>query len=155
MFREMRRKEKQLSREEAFDILNEGDYGVLGTIGNNGYPYTVPLNYVFVFENIYFHSAMKGHKIDNIKYNNKASFTVVNKSKVIEDKFTTDYKSIIIFGKISMVYGEEKRKSLMELINKYSPDFKKEGIRYIENYLDEVIVFKLNIDNITAKGNKD
>ncbi len=65
MFREMRRKKQQLSFEECQEILNNEVRGVLSVIGDNGYPYGIPINYKYsTTENkIYFHGAKKGHKI--------------------------------------------------------------------------------------------
>ncbi len=74
MFKKMRRKEKELAKEEVVKILLEGEYGILATIGENNYPYTTPLNYVYHNNAIYLHGALEGHKIDNIKYKIKYLF---------------------------------------------------------------------------------
>jgi nitroimidazol reductase NimA-like FMN-containing flavoprotein (pyridoxamine 5'-phosphate oxidase superfamily) len=74
MFREMRRKDRSISSEQAIQLLKNGQYGVLSTIGENGYTYGVPLNYVYHEGNIYFHCAVEGSKIDNIMFNNKVFF---------------------------------------------------------------------------------
>lgn len=71
MFREMRRKRQLLTDSECEDILNNGTSGVLAVSGDNGYPYTVPLSYVYDNNRIYFHSANEGHKIDAVKRNPK------------------------------------------------------------------------------------
>ena len=152
MFKKLRRKEKQLSKEETYNILENNTYGVLGTVGEDRYPYTVPMNYVIMDGKIYFHGAKQGHKIDNINYNNKASFCVVSESEVIESKFTSEYKSVIVFGKISIVDGKEKKDSLIELVEKYSPEYRDKGIKYIEEAIDKVQVFKLDIERMTGKG---
>ena len=66
MFREMRRKKQQLADEECRSILERGKTGVLAVNGDDGYPYAVPVNYVFSNGKIYFHSALSGHKVDAI-----------------------------------------------------------------------------------------
>ena len=75
MFREMRRKDREISINDSREILTKACYGVLSTISENGYPYGVPVNYVFYNGYIYFHSAKEVHKIDNIKNNSKVSIT--------------------------------------------------------------------------------
>ena len=87
MFRETRRKKQVLSEQECADILARREWGVLGLHGDDGYPYTVPLNYVYYNGIIYFHSARTGHKIDAIDRDDKASFCVVDKSDLVPEKF--------------------------------------------------------------------
>ena len=62
----MRRKDKEIGTDEAINLLTKCEYGVLSTVGNDGQPYGVPLNYTYKDNCIYFHCALKGHKIDNI-----------------------------------------------------------------------------------------
>ncbi len=92
MFRKMRRKDKQLSEEETIDILKSGEEGILATIGNDDYPYAVPLNYAYHENSIYFHSALSGHKIDNMDHNAKVSFCVVRDTRVVPEEFSTIFK---------------------------------------------------------------
>ena len=87
MSRSMRRARLALDERECEEILKRGEYGVLAVQGDEGYPYTVPLNYVFVDGAIYFHSAKEGHKIDAITREAKASFCVVDKSAVVPELF--------------------------------------------------------------------
>ena len=99
MFREMRRNKQQLSNEECGEILRKSTAGVLAVSGDDGYPYAVPLSYVYCDNKIYFHSAKSGHKIDGIKNNSKVSFCVIAKDEIIPEKFTTYFRSVIVFGK--------------------------------------------------------
>ena len=91
MFRKMRRAERELPEGQAKEILENGSYGVLALAGDGGYPYAVPLNYVYDGERIYFHCAAEGHKIDAIAWDNKCSFCVVENGGVIE-------MGIVLFG---------------------------------------------------------
>lgn len=154
MFREMRRKDKQISTEQAIEILKRCSYGVLSLVGENGYGYGVPLNYVYVDNKIYFHSAKRGYKLDSIKCNNKVSFCVVGKAEILPDKFDTKYESVIAFGKAEEVDGDEKYFALMEMIKKYSKDFLDKGRKYIEDAGSQTRIFKINIEHITGKGEK-
>ncbi len=99
VFREMRRKAQQLTNEEMNEVLSSCHTGILAVIGDGGYPYTVPLNYVFHNGKLYFHCAKEGHKIDGIRSDSKVSFCVVEKDRVIPQAFATNYKSVIAFGR--------------------------------------------------------
>lgn len=89
MFRKMRRFKQELSNVECKEILANGIYGTLCVIGDENYPYAVPINYIYIENAIYIHSAKVGHKISAINKNNKACFNVVSKSDIIEEKLTT------------------------------------------------------------------
>ncbi len=101
MFKKMRRSDRALAEVEINEVLEKGEYGFLSTISDHGYPYVVPLSYVYDNNSIYFHCATEGEKLDNIKQNNKVSFCVVTDTEVLPDKFSTKYKSVIAFGKAS------------------------------------------------------
>lgn len=152
MFRKMRRKEKQMTEEDTIKVLKEGVYANLATISDNGYPYSVPLNYVYKDDVIYFHSATAGHKLDNIKANSKVSLSVVNYLKILPDKFNVQYNSAVVFGKASEVTDEkEKIEALKLIIEKYSKDYIEQGMQYIKKSLDRVSIFKIEIDHKTGK----
>lgn len=149
----MRKSERQLDNDEIKNILDNGEYGILATTGENKYSYAVPLNYIYLDNTIYFHCALEGNKIENISYNNKVCFCVVRKADVISSKFTTKYKSAIAFGQASTVSDEdERRKVLYGFIQKFSPDFKKEGSIYIDKAISKTNIIKISIDHVTAKG---
>ena len=124
MFKKMRRQEKQLPEDKSQEILSEGEYGILSTIGENGYPYGVPMNYIYMNNRIYLHCAQEGKKLENIRYNNKVSFTVVGDYQLKPADFTSSYESVIAIGQANFVEGEEKKEVLQEFILKFSPDFK-------------------------------
>lgn len=112
-----------LSIEECIEILNNGTSGVLALLGDNDYPYAVPISYVYHNSKIYFHSAKSGHKIDAIKNCPKASFCVIDQDTIIPEKYTTCYRSVIAFGSIHIMENETEIKSAIEkLAKKYNPD---------------------------------
>lgn len=152
MFTEMRRKNRQITIYQAEQILSVCEYGVLSLHGANGYPYAVPLNYVYKDKNIYFHCAPDGFKLDCIALDNSVSFCVVCKSEIISSKFTTDFSSVIVFGKAHEAFAEEKTELLKALIDKYSKDYKKEGYAHIEKSLETLKVIRINIEHITGKS---
>ena len=86
MFREMRRKRQMLSEDDCKIILREGTSGVLALSGDDGYPYAVPLSYVYDGEKIFFHCAKSGHKLDAIRRNPKASFCVIGQHIVVPEE---------------------------------------------------------------------
>ncbi len=154
MFREMRRKDRELGKEEIFEILKKGEYGIFSTISQNGYPYGLPVNYVYTNGSIYFHCAVEGHKLDNIKNNDKVSFCVVGPTQILHDKFSTKYESVIVFGRAIEVSGDEKNRALLELINKYSPDYIEQGKEYIQKKNKDSKVIKIKTEHITGKGRR-
>jgi len=154
MFKEMRRKDKSIDNEHAIKLLENGQYGVLSTVGENGYAYGVPLNYIYHRGNIYFHCATEGSKLDNIVYNNNVSFCVVGDTEPIPDKFSYRYESVIVFGHAVEVYDKEKEEALVALIQKYSDEFMEEGLEYIQKSGNQTIVIKINIEHLTGKARK-
>lgn len=152
MFKEMRKKDREVFGEDIEKILTNGEYGVLATVGENGYPYTVPLSYVYQDNSIYFHCAKEGHKLDNIEKNPKVSFCVVTDTEVLPGKFSTNYKSIIAFGEAKELTGDLKRDILFKFIEKYSQSFIEEGKRYIERAQDSAKIVEIKIEHITGKS---
>lgn len=152
---EMRRKDHMLSEEETKEILAKGDYGVLSTVGEDGCPYGVPVNYVYENGAIYFHCAAGiGHKLANIAHNSRVSFTVVTSAVIVPEGLTTKYTSAIAFGTAECVSGEEKRSALIALINKYATDFMDKGMVSIEKSFNVTDIIKITVDSISGKANK-
>ena len=153
MFREMRLKEQQLTQREAAEILKNGAYGVLALCGDGGFPYAVPINYVYDGGVIYFHgTAEGGHKLDSIKKCAQASFCVVEKADLAPEEFNTLFVSAIAFGRTEPITdAAEKRKVLELILQKYSADFMESGRNYVDASWDDVCAVKLVIEHLTAK----
>jgi uncharacterized protein len=149
--REMRRKDKEIGTDEAIKLLTECEYGVLSTVGNDGQPYGVPLNHVYKDNCIYFHCALKGHKIDNIDNNPKVSFCAVGNTKVLPSEFSTNYVSAVAFGVASEVQGTERYNALVWILEKFSPEFIEEGKKYIEKLDKTTKVIKIEIQHMSGK----
>ena len=133
-------------------MLSKGDYGILSTIGKNGQPYGIPLNYVYKDNSLYFHCARIGHKLENIRNNPKVSFCVVGETNILPAEFSTEYESVIAFGVASEAQGEERISALQWLIEKYSPGFIEEGKKYIEEKNKATKVIKIEIGHISGKA---
>lgn len=151
MFREMKRAEKQATEQEARGILEAGEYGVLSTVGEDGYPYGIPLNYVFCNGKIIFHCALDGHKLENIAHNEKVSFCVIGHAEVIPEKFSTHFKSAIAFGRARELDGAEKEAGLRALVEKFSPEHLSAGKKYIQNAHGKTKVVAIDVEHLTAK----
>ena len=152
MFREMRRKKQLLPEEVSIRILEDNTSGVLAVYGDDGYPYAVPLSYVYDDFKIYFHSAISGHKIDAIKCNPKVSFCVIDQDEIVPEKYTTYFRSVIVFGNATILEREEdKRKAIETLAAKYSPNQVQGRMDEIEKSIDHLCMIELSIDSMTGK----
>lgn len=154
MFREIRRKDRIAEKTDIERLLVNGEYGFLSTIGPEGYPYVIPLSFAYANHSIYFHCAVEGHKLDNIAFNNKVSFCVVGETRVLPEQFATEYESVVLFGKASLIEGDEKKVALEALICKYSGGFEREGMEYINKAIGKTKVVKIEIERITGKRRK-
>lgn len=153
MIHEMRKKERQLSHTEAIRILEEGEFGILSTINEDGTPYGVPLSYVYADGIICFHCAKGvGHKVENMRHQSSVCFTVVGATKVLPEKFSTKYESVIAHGTVRP--AENTLAGLRLLQEKYCPGFAEKGRIYAENSLEDVAVYEIVIHHLTAKGRR-
>lgn len=107
-FRAMRRKRQQLSEAETISILEQSTSGTLALMGDGGYPYAVPISYVYADGRLYFHSALTGHKVDAIRACEKASFCVVGQDSVQPKQYTTFFRSVIAFGRLHIIEDEKE-----------------------------------------------
>lgn len=150
----IRRSDREITIQEAKGILDSAEYGIMSTVGKDGQPYGLPLSYAYKNECIYFHCAISGHKLENIEHNSKVSFCVVGKTKVLPDKFGTEYESAMVFGVASEVNGSERHDALLWLLEKYCSDFIEEGKQYIEQKDKATKVFKIEINHISGKARR-
>ncbi len=151
-FREMRRKNQALSLEECEAILYARSSGILAVAGDNDYPYTVPLSYIYHDGKIFFHSARTGHKLDAISRNDKVSFCVIDQDHVMPQEYTTYFRSIVVFGRVRVLEDErEKREVLEKLIAKYSPNYVQGGLQEVDKFFPHVCLIELAIERMTGK----
>ena len=149
--RSIRDAHKQVTHDEAMEILGQAEYGVLCTIDKNGYPYGLPLHYIVLNNAVYLHCALEGHMLDNISNNNKVCFTVVGYCELISSSFTANYESVIIFGKANLIDGSEKNDMLKALVRKYSPEYYDKGMKVIDSFKDKCSVIRIDAEHITGK----
>ena len=153
MFREMRRKDRALTAEEAKQFLSEQSYGVLCVLGDEDYPYGVPVNYAYADDCIYVHGFLEGHKMDAVKKHAKVSFTVFGGTENLPVDISTNYTSAIAFGTASILppEAEAERQAAFEAITfKYSPK-NENSISYIQKAGAAANVIKIQVEQLTGK----
>lgn len=153
MNREMRRKGQLLTQAEVLEIITRGTSGVLSLWGKDGYPYGVPLSYVYLDGRFYFHGAAVGHKIDAIENWYKASFCIIDQDQVVAEENTTYFKSVIAFGKIRIVKEHDIIwKALKALALKYNPEqLGQSAEATIEQMKNRVCVLEFTAEQMTGK----
>ena len=125
MFRPVRKKKNEISSEAAKDLLRTSRRGVLAVNGDDGYPYAIPINYLYDEENekIIFHGAKAGHKVDALKKNDKICFTVFGNEMVKEEAWAPFLQSVVVFGRCHLVESQEDAIALVKkFAAKYYPN---------------------------------
>lgn len=149
----MRRKNQILSQEESIAILQNGTTGTLAVLGDDDYPYTIPINYFYQDNKIYFHGAKAGHKIDAIKKHNKVSFSVIAQDDIVSEKLTTYFKSVVAFGTARMIEDDaEKRSAIEKLTAKFASDQpEQKRSEEITKNLSVLGMIEMTIEHMTGK----
>lgn len=147
----MRRFKQLLPEEATKNILSSATNGVLSLVDSDGEPYGVPVSYAYDGgKRIYFHSAVKGYKIDCIQADSHCSFCVVGQDRIIPEEFTSYFRSVIVKGVIHIVTApDEIMKGLLFLCEKYSPGI--DSNAEIARCLSHVTVLRLDIESMTGK----
>ena len=153
MFRELRRKWQALSPEACAAILDRGTSGVLALAGDGGYPYAVPLSYVYDGERLYFHSANAGHKLDAIRRSPRASFCVIDQDQVVPEEYTSYFRSVIAFGTIRILEDDgEKRAAVEKLARKYFPaDTPEHREQFIRRDWAPLCMLEMTVEHLSGK----
>lgn len=153
MFREMLRKKQQLSQEECISILKTELRGVLSVLGDDDYPYGMPLNHYYSEADgkLYFHGGKKGHKIDAIKRHDKASFCVYDRGFRQDGEWALNIKSVIVFGRIELVEDQDTIYRISEVLSRKFTDDDEYIRREIERSGPGTLMFALVPEHITGK----
>ncbi|MBQ8893738.1 MAG: pyridoxamine 5'-phosphate oxidase family protein [Clostridia bacterium] len=151
MFRELTRKKQQLTQEECIDLLKAQPRGVLSLIGDDGYPYGLPMNHFYEDGVLYFHSGMTGHKVDAIRACNKASFCVYDQGFRKPGDWALTIKSVIVFGRIRVIEDPAEAIGITRRLSlKFTSD-----TEYIEKEIRSAgartLVFALEPEHICGK----
>ena len=153
MFREMARSRQQLTRAECIEILKQEPRGVLSVLGDNGYPYGLPINHWYCEEDgrLYFHCGKRGHKIDAIKQCDKVSFCVYDRGYREEGDWALYIRSVIVFGRVRILENQEEAIEITRRLSyKFTPD-----TELIENEIKQsganVLCFVLTPEHMSGK----
>lgn len=151
MFRPLRRTKQEISAAEVQRVMDVCPSGTLAVIGDDGYPYQVPLNYVYMNGTIYMHGAKEGHKIDAVMASDKATFCVIEKDDVLSEAYTTLYRSVVAFGRPRIVESEEEAyDAMMAFCLKFNPSV--EGAKAtIADEMPATAVIAVDVEHITGK----
>ena len=153
MFRSVRKKQNEISTEEAKELLRTSRRGILAVNGDDGYPYAIPINYYYDEENekICFHGSRVGHKVDALKTCDKICFTVIGKETVKEEAWAPYVRSAVIFGRCHLIEDrEDTLKRIKQFAMKYYPD-EQTADEEIERSAKAVRMFEITIEHISGK----
>ncbi|MBQ3356919.1 MAG: pyridoxamine 5'-phosphate oxidase family protein [Oscillospiraceae bacterium] len=153
MFRKMRRFRQQLSEEACLAVLKTETRGVLSMIGEDGYPYGIPMNHWYCEEDgkLYFHGAREGQKIDLMQRNDKVCYTVYDRGFREEGEWALHVKSVVVFGRISLVADEEKAKTVCTALCRKFTDDEDYLKRELAHALSRVQCLALTPEHMTGK----
>ena len=151
MFREMRRDRQKLGAEECERILKTAKRGVLSLLGDGGYPYGVPMDFVYENGKIYFHSAVEGHKVDALKRCDRVSFCVVNEGEKEPGEWWYRFSSVIVFGRIGIVADEQARIAALRMLGlKFYPTEEEVDAEIIKDAA-RALILEIDIEHMSGK----
>jgi nitroimidazol reductase NimA-like FMN-containing flavoprotein (pyridoxamine 5'-phosphate oxidase superfamily) len=152
----MRLAKQELASEHTRRLLETAFYGILATVSADGMPYGVPLNHVLADDKLYFHCAVKGHKLDNIRHNSKACFTVVGDTKMLPEIFTAHFESAIAFGTVRLLHDPaDIARAVRLLCEKNIPQRLDVADSVIAGHLSRLTALEMTIEHLTGKASED
>jgi len=153
MFRDMIRKNRKITNEECIEILQNEKRGVLSVLGDDDYPYGMPMNHWYDAEdgNVYFHCGNIGHRLEALRKHDKVSFCVFDEGFRREGEWALNIKSVIVFGRMEIIDDLE---TITDITTKLSHKFTNddEYIRKeIEGHAHRTLLLKLTPEHICGK----
>ncbi|MDP2875356.1 MAG: pyridoxamine 5'-phosphate oxidase family protein [Holophaga sp.] len=156
MFHEIRRRDRAITETEAWEILAQSEWGVLSTLGEDGWPYGVPVNHVVLDGRIYLHCAQAGHKLENLAFESRVSYCAVASSEVLPAELSTNFESVVLFGRAIAVNDDtEKRRALEALLTRFAPQHPAEGAEAMRTEFSRTTVVRITPDHISGKARRD
>ncbi|MCF0123157.1 MAG: pyridoxamine 5'-phosphate oxidase family protein [Ruminiclostridium sp.] len=153
MERKMHKSKRQLPDAEAKALFEKGHHGILAVNGDDGYPYAVPVNYIYLNEKIYIHSATVGYKMDAINRDNRVCFSAILSAEILPLEVTAAFESVIATGKITLVSDEAERRLAMEtFVNRFCVDAIPNGMEFLEKTLAHTNVLRIDVEQFTGKA---
>lgn len=157
MFRDMRRFKQQLPEAECVEILQSEPRGILSLLGDDGYPYGIPMTHWYCQADgkIYFHGAREGHKIDAIRSCSKASFCVCDPGYRNEGEWAMNIRSVVVFGRIRIVEDPARMAEICRGLGFKFTAGTAYGDAEIAKHLKNVLCLELTPEHITGKRVKE
>lgn len=150
-FRPLRRWKQAASVAECEEVLRTAWRGILSVLGENGYPYGIPLNFLYADGKIYFHCALEGHKLDAIRTCEKVCFTVLSEPVKNPGEWWNCFTSVICFGRIAEVRDEARKDDLLRALGaKFFPPTHDLEADMARN-APRALVLELTIDHLSGK----
>lgn len=153
MFRDVARKKQALSKEQCIAVLTSSLRGVLSVLGDDGYPYGMPINHWYNENDgcLYFHSGKAGHKIDAMKACDKASFCVMDQGTVEEGGWALDFNSVIVFGRLEVIEDKDFATEMVRQLSYHFTDNHAYVDEEIEKFAANTLCFRLRPEHMTGK----
>ena len=153
MERKMYKPDRQLPVEEMKALFEKGHHGTLSVNGDDGYPYAIPVNYVYMNDKIYIHSAKYGYKVEALEKDNKVCFSAILNSEIVQPACTAAFESVVAFGKVRFLEdGDEKLAALTAFVDRFTPDFKEKNMKFLEGAYAKTAVICIDVESITGKA---
>ena len=152
----IRRRDRLLDEERAIQLLQTAEYGILSMIDEDGMPYAIPVNHVWNGrDSIYIHCAPEGKKLRAIAHCPNVTFCIVGRVNLLPGKFTTEYESVLFFGRAHTSLPEEERMNALHLlIDKLSPNFKTLGDQYARKSFHRTEIIRVDFTAFSGKQNR-
>ncbi len=153
MFRELQRKNKQISNSDCINLLKTQKRGVLSVLGDEGYPYGMPMNHFYCEDdgNIYFHCGKSGHRLDALRNCKKVSFCVYDEGEKKQGEWALTINSVIVFGKIEIVDDMETVCDISARLSRKFTDDENYIRNEIEQFAEKTLLLKLCPGHICGK----
>jgi uncharacterized protein len=154
-FRDIRRSDRALTEDQAREILARAEYGVLATVGADGWPYAVAVNHVLSGDVLYIHCALEGHKLENIAHEERVSFCAVADAKVSPAKLSTLYESAVVFGRAALVTDPAEARLALELLAvRFCGALTSEAEEAIATSGSRTSVVRIRLERVSGKAHR-
>lgn len=152
---EMRRKDRQMPEEFAWQVVDKCEYAFLAMTAEDGSPYGLPVTIVRDGDAVYFHSAMEGRKVRCLRQHPSVCLTCVGDTQVQQDRFTTLYESAVAFGTACEVTEDaEKIKALRLLYQRHTPENMAGFDAAVQASLKRTAIWRITVEEITGKAKR-
>lgn len=157
MFRELTRKAKELPCAESIELLRSEKRGILSVIGDDGYPYGMPMNYWYGDDGcIWFHCGKEtSHRLDALKRCDKVSFCVCEQGVAEEGDWALKVRSVIVFGRMEIIDDAEMIADISYKLSRQFTDDESYISKEIAAFGAKTMLLKLQLEHICGKRVKE